>query len=1168
MTKRNPVSAPQNIWSDAQEVDDINLDLEQTYNNTIDSGIINNHIGNGILPETLVQNVLFNSALVTGILDGVAVSTQNQPSDTNLGNQLQITLSGSLAAGRRTVKVAVIGLDFQSNLQYETFVFDTNETQVSTRHFTEILTLLFNDFIGAPTLSMNLGGQIVISEANPFTLSRDTLLVAQNQQPNLFFRDFFVNTGGGTLSTFLQSALPIYNTSSLNIYTAPLDNLPINVGDITTQIGEKFVATTDNIQKITLLLSIENQVAGQQNNLVFYDDLLVSIYPLQSTVSCSSDIVPSLPIDFAPASLPLVQVPVNYSTLMAQGITLDGNPQPIDFIFSNTAVAQSGALVVGNYYAVTIKRSGPATQCNILVAVGGNIIPNSRVTTFTGTLWVDLPEEQMWFEVWTDAAKMTDGQAYDSGIGIIIPKTTTDPTTQATIDNVFGGITFSGGEVFSAVVSAITQDSDPVPDQRTGNPVDTVQQFVPQVQLLNPIDLTNLENASEPLVVGTISDKNIDFIDQANALLTSKLYSATMAENQLLIRIVDDPTDTVRFDSTVSALATSLLSGAFINAQFNPDSTNPNSTVYRVAAASLCSMIVGDVDGNGIIDDNDLNLLNFYLGFNMNVGLPINTQFATDGYTHTTFTNGYTTYTQPFANQGNIVWQLVNPTDGYILALGDDGFLEANPSNPGSAVLTSESFNFSTVTDLNSYVIVLNSNLSPSSAILGNYGGFTILSLDFTVPGSVILPNSLLIQKVYLTGDAIGQMLRADIDGDFIISQNDGYLLQNYIERVQGLVSDQPPMAPTTNSYAKIGSTFSVIRLTLEAFSDRTDDFNINPTNRASTIHPQPDIFLGDGYGSANGFANRNFYNNPSTLNITQQLSWSDSLVIVNSNPRLVPAIFSTLTGSEPVQNCMLDGIVCNVYPSPLEFDPGRVDTFAPDNVIIGKGEILRPGGEFYRVDFEVGTIVLEIPDGLFGTEKTIDIMGDFIVTTVDGSGNQTGVTTLGFPAMKFSNCSYVTANALANDQIRFSVAVQSFSPNTNGLSPDGYTGAIVDGKMGVNIDYSTGLLTLNFTNLYQDPVLQTLSTKVQVNVFLKQGGFNNQPLFVDSTQVQNLLSLVSVFSGANVGGPSALVNMSTDTTYTPGNASNWANPQPTNGQEALDRLAALLVAVSGGRLP
>jgi hypothetical protein len=50
------------------------------------------------------------------------------------------------------------------------------------------------------------------------------------------------------------------------------------------------------------------------------------------------------------------------------------------------------------------------------------------------------------------------------------------------------------------------------------------------------------------------------------------------------------------------------------------------------------------------------------------------------------------------------------------------------------------------------------------------------------------------------------------------------------------------------------------------------------------------------------------------------------------------------------------------------------------------------------------------------------------------------------------------------------------------------------------------------------------------VNVFLKKGGFNNQPLFVDSVKVQNMFNLISVFSGVS-GGPSALVDLEDDTT-------------------------------------
>src|SRR5579885_1191948 len=162
MTKRNPVASEQNIWFDAQQVDDTDLTLEQDHNDVIQSGIINNHIGTGVLPEVLVQNVIFDSLVSTGFLDGIAIAPQSQPVDNNLGNQLEIELTNSKAASRRAVKVGIIGLDFESNLQYETFYFKANETQVSRKHFAKVLVLLFNDFIGDPDLSFNLGGRIVI----------------------------------------------------------------------------------------------------------------------------------------------------------------------------------------------------------------------------------------------------------------------------------------------------------------------------------------------------------------------------------------------------------------------------------------------------------------------------------------------------------------------------------------------------------------------------------------------------------------------------------------------------------------------------------------------------------------------------------------------------------------------------------------------------------------------------------------------------------------------------------------------------------------------------------------------------------------------------------------------------------------------------------------------
>lgn len=1175
MTKRAPVSFEQNVFTNAELVDDEDLSLEQTHNDVIDASIINNHIGTGLLSEVLVPNVLFDSSLTTGFLDGTIVSIQTQPSDNNFGNQLELSLSSSTAGGKRDVKVAVIGLDFQSNLQYETFVFKTNESQISKKHFTKILVLLFNDFIGDPDLSFNLGGKLIISEASPMTLSRSPIMASQDVQPNLFFRDFFVD-GFVSLQALLQSALPLYNVDTLNIFTAPVDTQILLINDVTTQIGQKFQATTNNIQKVSLLLSVRNTEVGHETDLTWNGELIVSIYPLQSSIECPTDIAPNLQIDFAPSNNPVAQTSFDYATLQASGYVLDSVPQPIDFIFSNSPIASGNVLIPGQYYAVTLKRAGSANKCDILISAGSDQTPNSRVTIFTGSLWVDLPDEDLWFQVWTDAAKVSDGQAYESGHGMILPKTTEDETTQTTIDFCQDGIQFTGNDVFRAVATAVTEETTPIPDQRTGQPVFSRKNTIPQIDLLNTIDLTNLEKTTDPLLLGAISDKNRKFFDSVSSLIISKLYSATMVDNELLIRVIDDPTDTGRYDTSVIGLISNLLNGDFAGAKLIPDASDP-SAYYRIADARLCSMILGDVNGDGIIDQSDLDLLNTYIGYDLTTGLPLNTSVVTDGYS-TTYTNGYITYTNPFSDLFSIHFQLIDPNTNLVVADGYDGVLVANPSDPRLAQFTSASVSFSNIVGLSGFKIVL---LTPS--VEADYGGFDITSLD-------TVSDVITIRKIFLTGDVFAQMLRADVDGDFHITFNDGYLLQNYIDR--NVLTTSPTTtypSPATNPFTKIGVPFNVIRFRVEQFIDRADDYSPVVSGRSSVVHPLPDIFESDGY-----FASHNFYASPVTFNVQKQLTWDASLIVTNGRSKLVPSIFTTLNGFQQ-NNCSIEGIQCSTYPAEPDFDPGRVDYFVPNNLIIGDGgEIQRSDGHFYKVDFEVGTIILEIPDGLFGSEKTIDLMDDFI-----SDYTSHGVTRLGFPAMRFADCSFVTADALANDQLRFSVSVQSFSPNTNGLSTDGYGGIIVDGKIGVSIDPATGLLTLNFTNLFQDTVLKTLNTKIQVHIFMKKSGFNNAPLFVDSVKVQNMLKLVSVFSGANEGGPSALVDLANDVSdilpilhggtglngvgasgtvlvstgsglsyqfissqdveYTPAVPGDWSGSPPTTIKEALDRIAAAI---------
>ncbi|CAB4196508.1 hypothetical protein UFOVP1290_28 [uncultured Caudovirales phage] len=1106
MTKRNIIASEQNIWYNSQQVDNDDLSLEQDHNDIIQSGIINNHIGSGILPEVLTQNIIFDSILENGLLDGTAIYTQNQPADNNLGNQLELILTDSKATINKTIKVCIIGLDFESQLQYETFYFKCNETQISKRHFAKVLLFLFNDFIGPSTISLNLGGRLIVKEVKPMSLSRCPIMVAQDIEPNLFFRDFFVYSGTITNAIdLIADALPTYNTSTLDIFVSELDNKILLNGDVTTQIGQKFIASTNNIQKIQLLLSVRNSELGQETDLAWNGDLIVSVYPLQSNIECPSDIAPNLAIDFSPSNIPLAQISVNYSTLLTTGTVLDSVPQLVDFVFSNSSLASGNILTIGNYYAFTIKRSGSANKCDILISAGNDRVIDSRITTFTGSLWVDIPEQDLWFRIYTDSAKVSDGQSYEAGHGIIIPKTNIDSNTQLTIDYSMENLQFTGNEVYRAVVAADVKETNQVPDQRTGEPVYSRKEFVPNIKLLNTIDITNLESTSEPLLIGAIADKNRKYFNAISSTINSSLHSATIVNDEIFIRIIDDATDLVRYDTSVNSLVINLLNGDLAGAQIIPNLSN-STTNYRIASATLLSNLVGDVNGDGIIDSDDLDLLSSYYGYNLNTGLPESSLIVqVSGFT--SFTNGYKTYINKFEDNTGINFQIVDPITTAVIASGSDGVLVADPNNNRLANFTSSSILFNTIIGLSSYKLVI-SDASPS----GNCGGFDIISLDS-------INDTLTIRKVFLDSDVMMQMLRSDIDGDFSITTDDGYLLESYIDRLTLNIShDNTFPGPTTNPFTKIGTRFNVIRLKLEKFIDRSDDYISSNIDRSTLIHPIQDIFLNDGY-----YDTHNYYSAPVAFSIRKQLTWDESLIVSNSDSKLVPSVFTSLNGFSNI-DCNIDGVNVNLYGSKPTFDKGRIDVFVPDNLIIGDGgQLHRPDGNFYKVDFEVGTIVLEIPNGLFGSEKTINVLDDFIA---DYTGD--GRTRLGFPSMKFADCSLVSADALANDQIRLSVAVQSFSPNTNGISEDGYSGAIVDGKIGVSIDYQTGLLTLNFTNLYQDTLLSTLSTKIQVHVYLKKGGFNNKPLFVDSVKVQNMLNLISVFSGIE-GGPSALVNIEAD---------------------------------------
>jgi hypothetical protein len=939
------------------------MTVEQNRHVQTDAATVNNHFGNGVLPSSPTQNVLFDShdltdeqaaLLAAGDFDGTGVQAHQQPSDTNLGNQLEIELTGSGVFGRLSSKVLIMGLDFEGSVQMDRLYFYKNEKQVTKQHYTRILGLFFYDFLGNNNCSRNNGGRITIKEAASYQLSRDAIMIAQDLQPDLFFRDFKVSgtsTGGNptvTLYQTLQAGIgPEYSVDAFQITTTPNRQIVISAGDVTTKVGQKFLAETNNIQKVTLLLGAgRDDAAAIEDRYDWAGDIVISIYELQTAVSCPTQLVPELAIEFDPSPEPLAQLSFSQAELYDLGYVLTDVLQPVDFIFSNTQLAStaSNAIVPGRHYAVTLSRAGSATSGQILTATGSSRVENSRLTLFSGS-WVDVPEEDLWFQVWQDAAKVADGSAYDAGNGITIEKTAQN-NLGATVDYALDHQAFSttGENILNtAVVEAIVQESLEEQDERTGNQVNSRQQYVPSFSFVNSVDLAALRETTEPMIIGCAQDTN-------------------PKDNVILDKIQDLPGLVVDDVFTVVNPDPDLLSSNLIGSKLIPNN-DCAAKAYRIFRVTYCIDGYGDVNGDGSIDADDIARAAALVGE---------------------------------AIASNSTQQKI--IDGYITTLE---LLRADVDGDGYITSVGSSF------------------------------------------------DHLELQVQHSTGRYDGYF---DCDGYIRL---DGYEGRNIV--------DPDSLDPWELVY---------------------DGYNVPP----DMDHADPAAWRTVPYV-------------PINYRILPQPFWQDYLLAFNSEARLVPASFSFDAGTtEP--NCTVSStFVCTDRSDVTQScDPGRNDFYVPDNLIMRRGQIINPDGTSYKVDFEVNTITINLPQIPF-EESSINIFEKMILDNGDG------FTSAGYPAMRFADCTTVQATALFNNQIRFGVAIQAFVPNIDGYTDEDGYGVIVDDIIGVYMDHSTGVITLTIKDLSVDPIYLTLVTKIQITVYLKKAGWVNEPLVIDSDQVQGLLS-------------------------------------------------------------
>ena len=174
---------------------------------------------------------------------------------------------------------------------------------------------------------------------------------------------------------------------------------------------------------------------------------------------------------------------------------------------------------------------------------------------------------------------------------MFVPKTVINNLTAITQNYVLNQLPFVRNDIFYALLQATTVKSVPVQNEITGNDVDSEQQFVPTVTLLNSNGLTNIQNVSDPLILGTITDQNVKVYNFVTATTTAEFHEFGFTENQVVIKVITDPTDGYRYDQNIIELVSELVSGNLNGAQFIPNLAN-QSIYYRIANAELITMTI------------------------------------------------------------------------------------------------------------------------------------------------------------------------------------------------------------------------------------------------------------------------------------------------------------------------------------------------------------------------------------------------------------------------------------------------------------------------------------------------------------------------------------------------------------------------------------------------
>lgn len=611
-----------------------NIDFQADQDNGLQhtSYVVNDFMGSGVLQKNPValppildtsnpdKNNISFAVINAGNFDGAGIFVDRQVTDTLYGDQLLLILDNVEIPIYNKTKIIIFGkiydpLSPQGLPTLECITFDRPGKKATFNYFKSVIAVFFNNFSGGigrtdlistsqnsiNTSAIGLVGRLVIREVEPLQVLDHSLILSQTNTPNIDIRDFITST---ITRKFIDELTFVVNSAQnaqyIPVTLNDLNQLPLNTGGVATKpfldnttngmlYGQKCYFTTNNIQQLSILLSLDDDAYGWSGEFV------IGFRPLQirsiNQFSNQIDLDPDINI--------LFEASFTQSDLLNAGYVLSTIPQEIKFNFIGTNIAQPNGIIIPNkYYIITLSRRADTSIGKIIIEVGPKELDNSRFTVFNPLTkaWSDDVETDVWFKVYSASIRVSAGIAYTTSGKMISLQKTALTNTGSVISMIAGPYSLSTIDSVASDNVVILQSTEqfqvPGEHPRTGNLVflritDSATITVLNVANFNILvaSVNSLKNIEMPIVLAVVNDFNGTGNTVYNGVIT---LPGQVRKNQIVL-----------FNTNISDSVLEL------NNIITPNNSSAGIK-YRIIKAETTTQYLGDFNNDKIFTSSDL----------------------------------------------------------------------------------------------------------------------------------------------------------------------------------------------------------------------------------------------------------------------------------------------------------------------------------------------------------------------------------------------------------------------------------------------------------------------------------------------------------------------------------------------------------------------------------